>query len=180
MFLYNHIDGKHLFSSEGPTQGDPLAMIMYAISVIPLIDAICDCDVRQAWFADDATAAGSLNGLRKWWSGLVKLGPAYGYHVKPSKSWLIVKPDYFNLAKEVFAECGEGITAEGRHYLGAGIGSRAFVEQYVNDKVDYWVSCVRKLSAIAMTHPHVAYCAFTHGLVGKWTYFLRTLPNISD
>ena len=40
---------------------------------------------------------------------------------------------------------------------------------HVNDKVDYWVSCVRKLSAIAMTHPHVAYCAFTHGLVGKWT-----------
>ena len=31
-----------------------------------------------------------------------------------------------------------------------------------------------------MTHPYVAYCAFTHGLVGKWTYFLRTLPNISD
>ena len=140
---------------------------MYAISVIPLIDAIRDCDVRQAWFADDATAAGSLSGLRKWRSDLVKLGPAYGYHVKPSKSWLIVKPDYFNLAKEVFADCGVGITAEGKRHLGAAIGSRAFVEQYVNDKVDYWVSCVRKLSAIAMTHPHVAYCTFTHGLVGK-------------
>ena len=73
-----------------------------------------------------------------------------------------------------------GITAEGKRHLGAAIGSRAFVEQYVNDKVDYWMSCVRKLSAIAMAHPHVAYCAFTHGLVGKWTYFLRTLPNISD
>ena len=175
-----YIDGKHLFSSEGTTQGDPLAMAMYAISVIPLIDAIRDCDVRQAWFADDATAAGSLSGLRKWWSDLVKLGPAYGYHVKPSKSWLIVKPDYFNLAKEVFADCGVGITTEGKRHLGAAIGSRAFVEQYVNDKVDYWVSCVRELSAIAMTHPHVAYCAFTHGLVGKWTYFLCTLPNISD
>ena len=79
-------------------------MAMYAISVIPLIDAICDCDVWQAWFADDATAAGSLSGLCKWWPDLVKLGPAYGYHVKPSKSWLIVKPDYFNLAKEVFAD----------------------------------------------------------------------------
>ena len=129
-----YIDGKHLFSSEGTIQGNPLAMAMYAISVIPLIDAIRDCDVRQAWFADDATAAGSLSGLRKWWSDLVRLGPAYGYHVKPSKSWLIVKPDYFNLAKEVFADCGVGITAEGKHHLGATIGSRAFVEQYVNDK----------------------------------------------
>ena len=42
------------------------------------------------------------------------------------------------------------------------------------------MSCVRKLSAIGVTHPHVAYCAFIHGLVGKCTYFLRTLPNISD
>ena len=31
-----------------------------------------------------------------------------------------------------------------------------------------------------MTHPHEAYCTFTHGLVGKWTYFLRMFPNISD
>ena len=23
-------------------------------------------------------------------------------------------------------------------------------------------------------------CAFTHGLVDKWTYFLRTLPKISE
>ena len=40
-------------------------MAMYTISVVPLIDAIRDCEIRQAWFADDATAAGSLTGLRK-------------------------------------------------------------------------------------------------------------------
>ena len=33
---------------------------------------------------------------------------------------------------------------------------------------------------IAKVQPHVAYCAFTHGLVGKWTYFLCTLPNVPD
>ena len=48
-------------------------------------------------------------------------------HVKPSKSWLIVKPDYFNLAKEIFADCGVGITAEGKRHLGAAIGSRALL-----------------------------------------------------
>ena len=31
-----------------------------------------------------------------------------------------------------------------------------------------------------MVQPHVAYCAFTHGLIGKWTYFLHTVPDISD
>ena len=29
------IDGRHIFSSERTTQGDPLAMAMYSISVIP-------------------------------------------------------------------------------------------------------------------------------------------------
>ena len=40
-------------------------MAMYAISVVSLIDAIRDCDTQQAWFADNATAAGSLKGLYK-------------------------------------------------------------------------------------------------------------------
>ena len=75
------IGGRCLLSSEGTTQGDPLAMAIYAVSAVPLIDAIRVCDVRQAWFADDATAVGLLSGLCKWWSGLVQLGPAYGYHV---------------------------------------------------------------------------------------------------
>jgi len=158
------IGGKHLLSSDGTTQGDSLVMAMYVISVIPLIDAICDCDVWQAWFADDVTAAGSLTGVCSWWSELVKLGPAYGYHVKPSNSWLIVKLKHLDLAKEIFADCGIGITAEGKCHLGAVIGSWVFVEQYFSDKVDYWVSCVRKLSEIANVQLHVAYCAFTHGL----------------
>ena len=42
IWSHNYIDGKHLFSSEGTTQGDPLAMAIYATSVIPLINAICD------------------------------------------------------------------------------------------------------------------------------------------
>jgi len=42
------------------------------------------------------------------------------------------------------------------------------------------VSCVQKLSKIARVQPHVAYCAFTHGLIGKWTYFLCTIPDVSD
>ena len=79
------------------TQEDPLAMAMYAISVFPLINELCECDVNQTWFADDAMAGGSLNDLRGWWSRLVTLGPAYGYFVNAVKTWLIVKEkEFFN------------------------------------------------------------------------------------
>ena len=41
------IDGRHIFSSEGTTQGDPLGMAMYSVSVTPLIASIQDSHVKQ-------------------------------------------------------------------------------------------------------------------------------------
>ena len=52
------ISGSTLYSHEGTTQGDPLAMAMYAIAVTPLIHQL-ECEgIKQAWYADDATADG--------------------------------------------------------------------------------------------------------------------------
>ena len=69
-------------SSEGTTQGDPLAMAMYALAISPLIDQLrtrCP-NVQQVWFADDATGAASCSNLRSWWDTLSSRGPAFGYH----------------------------------------------------------------------------------------------------
>ena len=61
-------DGE-ITSSEGTTQGDPLAMAMYALAVKPLIGALKSDTpgVKQVWYADDATGAGTCDDLRKWW-----------------------------------------------------------------------------------------------------------------
>ncbi len=44
-------------SSEGTTQGDPLAMAMYALAVKLLIERLQleAPNVKQVWYADDAT-----------------------------------------------------------------------------------------------------------------------------
>ena len=39
---------------------------------------------------------------------------------------------------------------------------------------------VERLLSIAVTQPHAAYTAFTHGLKHKWTYLMITIPNIDD
>ena len=55
------IDEQELLSEDGTTQGDPLSMPMYAISVLPLIRRLTSDDVQQVWYADDATATGKLD-----------------------------------------------------------------------------------------------------------------------
>ena len=52
-------------STEGTTKGDPLAMVMYALTVVPLIRQLRAHvpEACQAWFADDATAVGPLSSL---------------------------------------------------------------------------------------------------------------------
>ena len=35
------------------------------------------------------------------------------------------------------------------------------------------------LFQIVKSRPHAAYCALTHGLVGCWTYIMRTIPDIA-
>ena len=75
-------------SMEGVTQGDPLAMAMYALAITPLIRRLRrkDPDVKQVWFADDSTAAGRLQTLKSWWQHLADEGPGlvtFQTRVKP-------------------------------------------------------------------------------------------------
>ena len=104
----------------------------------------------------------------------------YGYFPNVSKTWLIVKLDFLSSARQLFAGTGVNITVEGKHHLGAALGSRCSVtENYVSEKVESWSRCIGQLSDIAKVHPHAAYAAFEHGLFSKWTYFVHTVPQIS-
>ena len=67
-------------STEGTTQGDPLAMAMYALAVTPLIYHLRSSDptVSQVWYAYDATGVGKCTVFQKWWDTLSQLGPLFG------------------------------------------------------------------------------------------------------
>ena len=173
------VGGEIIRSAEGTTQGDPLAMSMYAIGILPLITQL-QCETKQVWYADDATGAGCIRGVRQWWNDIVKVGPKFGYHANAVKTWLIVKQNKLEDARSAFADTAVQITTSGKRHLGAALGHPSFVREYVDSKVNEWVRQVEKLSTIAVTHPHVAYSAFTQGLAHRWSYLLRTVPSISE
>ena len=173
-----YVDGTTLHSQEGTTQVDPLAMAMYTIAILPLIRRI-NKDVKQAWYADNATATGNITNLRSWWDKLVSMGPAYGYHVNASKTWLVVKEPHHSAAISSFGNTQVNITTEGKPHLGAALGTQTYIDQYVIHKVQLWSSELKRLSSIATSQPHAAYAAFIHGMVSKWCYISRTIPNIS-
>ena len=58
-------------SNEEVMQSDPLAMAMFALGVTPLIRALKTC--YQIWFADDASAGGTLEEVHQWWVKLLQI-----------------------------------------------------------------------------------------------------------
>ncbi len=186
--------GIELTSTEGTTQGCPLAMAMYALCTLPLINlcgqtATDDCNpATQVWFADDSAAGGRLRALRRFWDILVEHGPAYGYFPKPSKTFLVVKSECHAEAEEMFAGTGIQLTSSGpdlaekggQRHLGAAIGSTQFVDAYLDDKVSRWTSLVKSLAEIAATEPHAVYAGFVFGLRHRWTFIQRTMPTTGD
>ena len=90
------IDGEVMKSAEGTTQGDPMAMAMYAIDITPLIQRMGHINsTKQVLYTNDSTASGSLQDLLQWWLNLNESGPLFGYHPNASKSILLVKPEQY-------------------------------------------------------------------------------------
>ena len=172
------VGGECIMSSEGTTQGDPIAMPMYAIGVVPLLQSIATEGAVQAWFADDSGAGGKVLKLRQWWDSLTEKGPSFGYFLNAAKSVLLVKPQHYHKAVEVFAGTGVDIRMDGCRHLGAALGSPEFITRYLQQKAEAWVQEVSRLTKIAATQPQAAYSVFVHGLKHKWTFLSRVMSDV--
>ena len=146
------VDGSVLYSEEGATQGNPLAMPVYSLAMIPLIKRLREkVNVGQVWHADDASAIGKLRNFCSWWNQLVQtIGLDFGLHVNNVKTWLVVKPSYLTVAKDFFGNTAVKITFEGHPYLGGPLGPEDYVENFVHSKVNQWNRILPALSEIAM------------------------------
>ena len=176
------VSGSEIVSSEGTTQGDNLAMSLFALATLPILQKLEQQDLaHQVWLADDATAVGTIERLRSWWDLIVREGLKYGYYVNAGKSCLIVKRrEDFPQASMVFASTGIKISSDGQRHLGAVIGSAEFRKEYIDNLVAEWSGMLTTLSSFAKSQPHAAFCAFTHGVRHKFTYFMRTIEGLGE
>ena len=69
---------------------------------------------------------------------------------------ITIKPDKEETARKVFAGTAVNVSSQGQRHLGAVLGSREYFEDYVNGKVEEWVSEVAKLSEFAATEPQAS------------------------
>ena len=98
-------DGEIITSSSSLINGaynEITTWSLYAISLQPLITLLgIRSSAKQCWYADDATGAGALRDIRKWWDELLVAGPALGYYPNARKCWLLVKPEKLKEANDV-------------------------------------------------------------------------------
>ena len=102
------------------------------------------------------------------------------YYPEASKSWLVVKPEAEERAREVFRDTSVKITTDGHKQLGAALGSSNFKVEFITKKVEEWTEEISQLTKVAYTEPQAAYSAFIQGVKHKWTYTMRTVEDISQ
>ena len=71
------------------------------------------------------------------------------------KSWLIIKENMMENAKQLFKNSGIKLTSSGKRHLGTVIGSTDFPRMYVSDIIENWTKKIELLSDIAKSEPHI-------------------------
>ena len=156
------IGGKELRSEEGTTQGDPLAMCLYAVSLQPSIAPLnASTFVKQVPWGK----------LKKWCGVLNESGPDLGYFPNAKKCWLIVKPEKEEAARDLFGQTSINISTQGQKHLGAVYSAQDLI---LSEKVDDWVGQVVKLAELTANQPQACYAAYTFSLKHKGIHYVRT------
>ena len=164
------VDGTDeiLYSEDGCTQGDPIAMLLYSVGVKPLFVVVKEKVAKV--FNDKGEKLFQVLFAAIRVRALVEEGPKYGYYPEPSKSVLVVKESKEERAREVFAEYPDLEIVSHHRFLGRlhwrkcqGGGLREEEGRHLHR----WT--VEKF-------PQSAYVAFATLLQSEWKFLQRLTP----
>ena len=173
-------EARYITSREGVQQGDPIAMLLFALATVPLIKTIRE-EVQKLRaipsFADDLSMFGPISAIIEGMKLLLKLGPARGYYPEPSKSIFIPQhPDQLQECKSLLSNFNFNFKP-GHRYLGGFIGSKDEREKWLKEKVEEWSYEINHYIESAKIHPQSAYTGFTRSMQAKFTFVQRVVPD---
>ena len=142
---------------EGVTQGDPFLMVLYGITLVPLVKELrgADSGLLSLFYMDNAV----FDRLARRGAQILKLllerGADQGYFPEPAEYLFILDtPRQEEAARRDFA--AEGLIlnfVSGSRYLMAYIGPQEELEAWVKPQVEAWSHGVRVLGKISRRHP---------------------------
>ena len=89
-----------------------------------------------------------------------------------------MKPEKEEAVRDLFGQTSINISTQGQKHVGAVLGSRSNLGEYVSEKVDDCVGQEVKLAEFPATQRQACYAAYTFGFKHKWMYYLiRTLSD---
>lgn len=138
-------DGETLYSCEGTTQGDCLAIAMYAVGTLPLIQQLHLTNGMQMMPQLEVSymrfiTVGKVN----------TLGPSFGYFPNPQKTWLIVKRAHLMLRRCFMIP----VLMHGKI---CSVFSTEYVQDKVSDSVRNYLPLPRLSHMLHTLHLPVAY-----------------------
>ena len=176
-----------ILSERGFHQGDPLAALLFALVLHPLVLKIQERVpglAVNAWFLDDGSQVGTLEELREVTDILVEEGPARGLTLSTAATvqapgrpkTTIWRPSGLEGEADPLGRGVVGIEEAGVILLGAPLGSEEYVKQEVEKKVEK----VREISGLLpqLEDPHTEYVLLRSCLsLPKLSFLLRAVDT---
>jgi hypothetical protein len=129
-----------LLSREGNQPGDPLGMLLFALTIQPPVLRIqSECDLEpNLWYADDDTLVGSVSEVAKMHQIIKDEGPKYCFFLVPHKTslwWLTMDCVRLWLLFECRLDVDvNDLPLPGIVLVGSPVGSDEFVKQHLSAK----------------------------------------------
>ena len=167
-----------LYSMEGVTQGDPLAMILYGLTVVPLIRDLKKQfpELTHIWFADDGNAIGNFHLLDEFFNYVHKHGKPFGFQLDPRKCVLVTHPDNLARAQTLFGGLlNPDNIVTGHRFLGGFLGQTTDKDAWLAAKTDQWTHQIHCLSAACERFPQSAFCGMQKSLQMQWQFVQRVV-----
>ena len=85
----------------------------------------------------------------------------------------------FQPAEVLFKKLNVEVVLASR-FLGGFVGSEEGVQDFVFNKVSFWIEAGKRLADAAVSYPQSAYSAFTKSLSMEWMYLQRVVSGLEE